>query len=121
MFDLRSLAPFLRLLLETPLWFANVNAHFQSGGQNVRGAQNHGENGLPANRFELLVIVRGLVGAPGPAVLGRVHVKEARDHLVAIESGQQERRGFTGAHHEFSGAVGHSEVSSCTRLRAALQ
>jgi hypothetical protein len=65
--------------------------------------------------------VRGLIGSSWSAVFGCVHIEEARNHLVMIERGQQKRGGFPRAHHKFSRAVGHSEVSSCTRLRFAPQ
>jgi len=72
-------------------------------------AQNHDENGFAANCFELLAVVRGLVGATGAAILCGVNIEEPLNHLVAVQRGEQERRGFPRAHDQFSWAIRHGK------------
>ena len=48
-----------------------------------------------------------MVGAARPAILGGVDIEKTRDHLVAVQRGEQQRRGFARAHDQFSGTVGH--------------
>ena len=75
---------------------------------------------FPANRCELFAVIRGLVGAARAAMFRRIHIQEARDHLVAVERREQHGRGFARAHDEFSWTVGHRKLT-CTRMRRAPQ
>jgi hypothetical protein len=60
--------------------------------------------------LKLFAVVDRLIGAAWAAEFGGVHIEEALDHFVAVESGEEEESGFAGADYEFSGAVGHSSV-----------
>ena len=58
----------------------------------------------------MFAVMDRLIGAAWAAEFGGVHIKEALDHFVAVEGGEEEEGCFAGADYEFSGAVGHSSV-----------
>src|SRR5208282_2698117 len=109
-----ALACCLRLRLFPPLRFRlalrrpHRYPHFQAFRQRAFDAQDHRQNRLTANRFELFAVVRGLVGAARPAMLRRVHVQKSLHHLVLVERSQQQSGRFTRANHQFSGTQGHA-------------
>ena len=98
-----------------------VTRTFSRVGNAASVAQNHRQNRFAADRFELFAVMRGLVGAARAAIFRRIHIQKALDHLIVVERGQQQRRGFPRAHNQFSWTIGHRNFSSCTRLRRAPQ
>jgi hypothetical protein len=96
-----------------------VTPTFSRAGKRRLDPQNHGQDGLAPDGLHLLAIERGPVRSSRTAVLGGVHVDEARHHLLAVERRQHHGRGFPRAHHKFPGTIGHRRLAMAAALATA--